>query len=173
MVTVTFLWERLQQPQFYYDLTQKTAFIEGWSWFKFNNLGLVPGTNLKFYTSVIKGLKLKVRKFLGLFPTFVEVTWEKLVGGGGLFAPLPPPTTSWIRLKAGITTQDASHQNRFPSNTEVSDTANLHKSEKTGTFHFSTLNMSHLKLLFYFVHRFTKQNLLKRLELKLTHKASF
>ena len=91
MVTVTFLWERLQQPQFYYDLTQKTAFIEGWSWFKFNNLGLVPGTNLKFYTSVIKGLKLKVRKFLGLIPTFVEVTWEKLVGGDFLRPfPLPP-----------------------------------------------------------------------------------
>ena len=41
---------------------------------------------LKFYTSVAKGLKLKVRKFGGLCPTFVEVTWEKVVvvvGGGG------------------------------------------------------------------------------------------
>ena len=28
-----------------------------------------------------KGLKLKVRTFLGLIPTFVEVTDEKLVGG--------------------------------------------------------------------------------------------
>ena len=27
-----------------------------------------------------KGLKLKVRRFLGLFPTFVDVTVEKLVG---------------------------------------------------------------------------------------------
>ena len=38
-----------------------------------------------------KGLKLKVRKFLGLVTTFVEVTGEKLVGeeGGGLFAPTP------------------------------------------------------------------------------------
>ena len=36
--------------------------------------------NLKFCTSVAKRLKLKVRKFLGPNPTFVEVTGEKLVG---------------------------------------------------------------------------------------------
>ena len=46
-------------------------------------MGLALGTNLKFYTSVAKGLKLKVRKRLGLIPTFVEVTEKKLVGGGG------------------------------------------------------------------------------------------
>ena len=71
------------------DLTRKTAFFEEWSWFKFNNLGLALGTNLKFYTSLSKGLKLKVRKFWGLIPTFVEVTGEKLVGGA--FLPPPPP----------------------------------------------------------------------------------
>ena len=58
-----------------------------WSWFKFNNLRLALGTNLKFYTSVAKRLKLKVRKFKGLIPTFVEVTGEKLVGRGALFGP--------------------------------------------------------------------------------------
>ena len=47
---------------------------------KCNNSGLALGTNLKFYTSVEKGLKLKVRNFLELIPTFVEVTGEKLVG---------------------------------------------------------------------------------------------
>ena len=47
--------EKLSQPQFYKDLTRKTAFYEGWSWFKFNNLGLAPGKNMKFYTSVQKG----------------------------------------------------------------------------------------------------------------------
>ena len=47
-------------------------------WSKFNNLGLAIGTNLQFYTSVAKGLKLKVRKFWGLIRTFVEVTGEKL-----------------------------------------------------------------------------------------------
>ena len=61
-------------------MTKKTAFFEAWSWFKFNNLGMALRTNLKFYTSVAKGLKLKVRRFLGLFPTFVDVTVEKLVG---------------------------------------------------------------------------------------------
>ena len=52
--------------------------------------------NLKFYTSVAKGLKLKVWKFWALVPTFLEVTGEKLVGG--LFA-FPP---SWIGLKEKI-----------------------------------------------------------------------
>ena len=69
-------------------MTRKTAFFEGWSWFKFNNLGLALGTNLKFYTSLSKGLKLKVRKFWGLIPTFVEVTGEKLVGGGAFWTPI-------------------------------------------------------------------------------------
>ena len=87
LVTVAFLSEKLSQPQFYKNLTRKTAFFEGWSWFKFNNLGLALGTNLKFYTSVAKELKLKVRKFLGPIPTFVEVTGGKLVGGRDLFAP--------------------------------------------------------------------------------------
>ena len=41
---------------------------------------------LKFYNSVEKGLKLKVRKLQAIIPTFVEVTWEKLVGG-----PFHPP----------------------------------------------------------------------------------
>ena len=66
------------------------AFFEEWSWFKFNNLGLTLGVNLKFYASVAKGLKLKVRKFLGLIPTFVEVTGGKLVGGPFCPPPLPP-----------------------------------------------------------------------------------
>ena len=72
-------------------MTRKTAFLEGWSWFKFNNLGLSLGANLKFCTSVTKRLKLKVRKFWGPNPTFVDVTGEKLVGG-----PSCPP--SRIRL---------------------------------------------------------------------------
>ena len=39
---------------------QKNIFFGRYSWFKFNNLGLVLGMALKFYTSVAKGLKLKV-----------------------------------------------------------------------------------------------------------------
>ena len=52
-------------------MTRKIAFFEGWSCFKFNNLGLALGTNLKCYTSVTKELKLKARKFWGLIPTFL------------------------------------------------------------------------------------------------------
>ena len=72
-----------------YGFDQKNHFFEEWSWFKFNNLGLALGTNLNFCISVAKGLKLKVRKFLRLIPTFIEVTGGKLVGGA--FAPPPPP----------------------------------------------------------------------------------
>ena len=53
--------------------------------FKFNNLRQNLGMALKLYPSAAKGLKLKVRKFF----MFAEVTGEKLVGGRGLFAPLP------------------------------------------------------------------------------------
>ena len=84
-VTLAFLWKKLSQPHFSKDLTRKTASFEVWSWFKFNNLGLALDTNLKFYTSVTKGLKLKARKFWGLIPTFVEVTGEKLFEGRGAF----------------------------------------------------------------------------------------
>ena len=35
---------------------------------------------LRFYTVVVKWLKLKVRKFWGLIFAFVEVTGKKLVG---------------------------------------------------------------------------------------------
>ena len=68
-------------------MTRKTTFFEGWSWFKFNTLGLALGIILRFYTSLSKGWKLKVRKFCCLISTFVEVTGEKLVGGA-----------SWIGL---------------------------------------------------------------------------
>ena len=78
-------------------MTRKIVFFEGWSWFKFNNLGLVLGTNLKFYTSVGKVLKLKVRKFWELIPTFVEVTGEKPVGGG-LFAPPILNRVKWFQM---------------------------------------------------------------------------
>ena len=57
-------------------MTTKTAFFERWSWFKLNNLGLALGTNLKFDTSVAKGLKLKFKKFWEPIPTFAKVTGE-------------------------------------------------------------------------------------------------
>ena len=100
LIILAFLWEKLSSPQFYKDLTRKTAFFEGWPWFKFNNLGLALGKNLKFCTSVAKGLiKLKVTKFWGIAPTFVEITGEKLVRG--VFLPPRPSSllpSSWIWL---------------------------------------------------------------------------
>ena len=71
-------------------MTRKTAFFEGWFWFKFNNLGLALAKNLKFPTSVAKGLKLIVRKFWGLNPTFVEVTGKKTGRREGPFWPSHP-----------------------------------------------------------------------------------
>ena len=54
---------------------------------------------IRFYTSVVKGLKLKVRKVSGLSPTFVEITGEKLLEGT-LLPPTPlPPSQSRIKLK--------------------------------------------------------------------------
>ena len=59
-------------------------------------MGLALGMALKFYTSLAKGLKLKVKRFLGIKFTFVEVAGEKLVGGGGSLS--PPPPLYWIGL---------------------------------------------------------------------------
>ena len=88
LVTLASLGEKLSQPQFYEDLTRETTFLEGWSWFKFKNLRLRLGIALKFYTSVAKTLKIKVRKFSGEVSTFVKVRGEKRVVGlklGSLF----------------------------------------------------------------------------------------
>ena len=66
---------------------------------------LALGTNLTIYTSVAKGLKLKVRRFWRPNPTFVEVTGEKLVGS--LFIPLPDTLKeflSHIETKSDLTT---------------------------------------------------------------------
>ena len=56
----------------------------------FNNLGLELRMTLKFYTTVEKGCKLKVRKFsvIWLMPTFVEVTAKT---GRGPFCSPPFP----------------------------------------------------------------------------------
>ena len=72
----------------YKDLSRKRDFFEGWSWVRFYNLGLVLGVALKFYSSVAKELKLRVRKFWELICTFGIVTRGTLVrgSGGSLFA---------------------------------------------------------------------------------------
>ena len=52
------------------------------------------GMVLKLYKSGTKVLKLKIRKFLGLIPTFVEVVGEKLAEVG-----LLSPHSSMNRIK--------------------------------------------------------------------------
>ena len=60
--------------------------------FKLNYLGLALGMALKFYASVAKRLKLKVKKFLRLIFMFAEVTGEKLVGEEEGFFTRPSPS---------------------------------------------------------------------------------
>ena len=94
-VTPSFLWENFN---FIKISPQKPIFLRGvfilnsiiWDW----SLGMA----LRFYTSVAKVLKPKVRKsqtFWALIPTFVKITGEKLVGG--VF--LPPPYSIRLMIK--------------------------------------------------------------------------
>ena len=76
-------------------MIRKNAFFEGWSWFRFNNLGLALGKNLKFYTSVAKGLKLKVRKFWGTNFYVCRSYRGKLLGEGAFCRP-PTPTLNRV-----------------------------------------------------------------------------
>ena len=87
--------------QIYNDLTRKIAFFEEWPSLKFNNLRKALGTNLKLYTGVTKGLKLKAKMFLGLILTSVEVTAEKLVRGAFL-----SPVLILNKVKQKVTSKD-------------------------------------------------------------------
>ena len=73
-----------------YGFDKKINFIEGCFRFKFNDLGPAVGMALRFYSSMVKGLKLEVRKFWRLNLAFVGVSVEKLVE---YFASLPPPAS--------------------------------------------------------------------------------
>ena len=55
----------------------------GWSWFKFNNLGLALGENLKFS---VKRVKTKSQKVLGPNSYVCRSYWGK-TSTGGLFGP--------------------------------------------------------------------------------------
>ena len=74
--------------QFYKDLI--INFFEGFSWFKFNKLGLVLGMVLKFYSSMEKVSEPEVTKFWDQLPTFAEVIGESWQEG---------------RLKRGLSAQ--------------------------------------------------------------------
>ena len=100
LVTVAFLWQKLSESQWYWDFTRKNNFFEGCSWFKFNNLELALGMTLEFYTSVVKVLKLKVKRFWDLISTFVGITAAKLVGG--LFAGRPNLFKTFIKVRCTL-----------------------------------------------------------------------
>ena len=74
---------------------QKNIFFLKGALFKFNILGLAQGKALKFYTSVEKWLKLKVRKFWRLILTFVENSEVKLEGK--IFVP-PLPILNRVKI---------------------------------------------------------------------------
>ena len=74
-------------------MTRKATFIEGWSWFKFNNLGVAPDMALKLCTSV--AVKDKSQEFFGT-NSYVCRSCRVKTGRGGLFSSLP----SWIGLIA-------------------------------------------------------------------------
>ena len=65
------------------DLIRKNTFFEGWPLIKFNNLELVLGMALKFYSSIVKGLKLKVRKVWGY--SYVCRSYREKTGSVGHF----------------------------------------------------------------------------------------
>ena len=57
---------------------------------------LVLGMALKFYTSVEKGLELKVKRFWELIPTFLEVAGGKLIKKD----PKMPPIMNRVKVKS-------------------------------------------------------------------------
>ena len=58
-------------------------------------MGVAVDMALKFDIAMVKRLKLKVRNFGGLIPTFIEVIGEKLIGG--IF--LAPPTLNRVNTR--------------------------------------------------------------------------
>ena len=88
IITLAFFERGYHNLYFIRIWLEKPLFLRGGLGFKFSNLGLALGRNWKLYTSVAKRLKLKVRKFWWLVPTFVEATGEKLLWGTFLGPPI-------------------------------------------------------------------------------------
>ena len=77
-------------------MNRKTGFFEGWSWFKFNNVGLVLVMTLKIHSSLTKkGLKFSFQGYLLLL--YSEKLQGKNCRGRGAFCALPcsplPPSS--------------------------------------------------------------------------------
>ena len=87
---------------------------------------------MKFYTSVTTRLKQKVRKFLGLTPTFAESTEEKLVGWG-LVAPPTPPSPSILNRVKKIPTEDLVKMEEFVLHNNIFELNSKAYQKKSGT----------------------------------------
>ena len=74
---------------------QNKRFFEGWCWFKFNNLRLALGMTFKFYASMVKGLKLKVKRFGGV-TSYVCRSYRRETGRGTFLPPPPPPNLNRV-----------------------------------------------------------------------------
>ena len=93
LVTAAILWEKLSQPQFYKNFTKKSAFFEGWCWFKFNNLGLHYVQTWNF-TPVWKRVKTKSQKVFGA--SSYRGKTGRVGGGVELFG---PPFLNRVKLQ--------------------------------------------------------------------------
>ena len=84
---------------------------------------LALGMALKFYTSVAKELKLKVRKFVGLIVTFVEVTWAKLVGAF-------PPILNRVKVKRALEARVNQFLSQNVQNNEIFEISKMLKNNR-------------------------------------------
>ena len=66
-------------------MTRKSNFFEGYSWLKLDYLGPALAMALKLFICATNEIKIKVKTFWRLIPTFVEVTGEV----AKLFCPPP------------------------------------------------------------------------------------
>ena len=77
------IFELCNTPLDFYSLFFHWKSAHFTSQFKFNNLGVALDLALKFYISLAKGLRIKLKTFSLLIPTFLEVSVDKLVGEWG------------------------------------------------------------------------------------------
>ena len=75
------------------------AFFEGYSWFKFNNLGLAPGTRYQILHQCGKRIKTKSQNVLGA-KSYICKSYRQKTGGVCLF--VPPPTPILNRVKTNL-----------------------------------------------------------------------
>ena len=89
LVTLAFLGEKLLSPEFYKDLTRKTAFFERWSWFKFINLGVTQGRKVEILHQCGKRVKTKSQNVLG-GNSYICRSYRGKTGRGAFLPPTPP-----------------------------------------------------------------------------------